>query len=227
MSSQSRPERLVRSRLYLCVDRRAAQGDLEQLLDAACGAGVDLIQLRDKHATRDEQREASKVFWAVARRHDALFVVNDDPELAVEVGADGVHVGQDDRSPEQARLVVGRDLFIGRSTHSVAQIDRALTEDCDYFTVGPVHATPTKEGRPGIGLDPLFHAAMVAGDRPWFVSGAMSTATAPDVLATGACRLVVVRAITQAADPAAAVRELAALVWRGTARGTCGRDVGS
>jgi thiamine-phosphate pyrophosphorylase len=226
MSNRSRYERLVRSRLYLCVDRRAAQGDLEQLLDAACGAGIDLIQLRDKHATHDEQCDASKVFAAVARRHDALFIINDDPELAAEVGADGVHVGQDDPSPEQARLVVGGDLLIGRSTHSVVQIDRALIEDCDYFTVGPVHATPTKEGRPGIGFDPLCHAASVAGDRPWFVSGAMSAATAPDVLATGACRLVVVRAITHAADPAAAVRELAALVWRGAARGRSGRDAG-
>lgn len=204
--------KLAASRLYLCVDRRAEQGDLERLLDAACRAGVDLIQLRDKHATRDEQRRASEVFRTVAQRYGALFVMNDDPELAVEVGADGVHVGQEDLPPGEARLVVGGDLLVGRSTHDLAQIDRALTEDCDYFTVGPVHATPTKEGRPGIGLGPVRHAAHVAGDRPWFVSGAMSGSTAPDVLAAGACRLVVVRAITTAADPAAVVRELRALL---------------
>jgi thiamine-phosphate pyrophosphorylase len=138
--------------------------------------------------------------------------MNDDPELAVEVGADGVHVGQDDPPPPQARLVVGPDLLIGRSTHDRSQIDRALVEDCDYFTVGPVYETPTKQGRPGIGLTPLRHAAQVAGDRPWFVSGAMSVATAPAALAAGARRLVVVRAITQAADPVEAVRALTELV---------------
>ncbi|MGH8910736.1 MAG: thiamine phosphate synthase [Egibacteraceae bacterium] len=212
MTGASRRERLARSRLYLCVDRRAERGDLEELLDAACGAGVDLIQLRDKHATGDELRDASEVFRAVARRHDALFVMNDDPRLAAEAGADGVHVGQDDPSPDQARVAVGGDLLVGRSTHGVTQIDRALMEDCDYFTVGPVHTTPTKEGRPGIGLDPVRYAAEVAADRPWFVSGAMSAATVPAVLAAGATRLVVVRAITRAADPAATARVLLRLL---------------
>ena len=106
------------------------------------------------------------------------------------------------------------DAIVGRSTHSVAEVDRALDEDCDYFAVGPVHATPTKQGRPGIGLDPLRHAAALASERPWFVTGAMSLATAPEVLATGACRLVVVRAITEAPDPARAVTELATLLRR-------------
>lgn len=208
-----RRERLERARLYLCVDRRADQGDLAAFLDAVIGAGVDLVQLRDKHATVAEQRAAAEIFRAVALRHRALFIVNDDPELAVEVDADGVHVGQDDPPPARARAVVGQDRLVGRSTHSIEQVDRALGEDCDYFTVGPVHATPTKEGRPPIGLDPLCYATAVA-DRPWFVSGAMSTTTAPEVLDTGASRLVVVRAITQAADPAAAVREIAGLLRR-------------
>ena len=205
-----RRDRLARSRLYLCVDRRAEHGDLEALLDAAVGAGVDLIQLRDKHASRDEQRSASAVFREVADRHGALFVMNDDPELAVEVDADGVHVGQDDPPPDEARRVVGPERLVGRSTHSTEQADRALVEDCDYFTVGPVHATPTKQGRPGVGLEPVRHAAKVAGDRPWFVSGAMSPETAPEVLALGARRLVIVRVVTQAADPAEAVRRLLA-----------------
>ncbi|MGH8904161.1 MAG: thiamine phosphate synthase, partial [Egibacteraceae bacterium] len=187
-----RRARLTRARLYLCVDRRAEQDDLEVFLDKVVGAGVDLVQLRDKRASRSQLRAAAGVFRQVARCHGALFIVNDDPDLAVQVGADGVHVGQDDPPPGQARAVVGPARLVGRSTHTLAEIDRALTEDCDYFAVGPVHATPTKEGRPGIGLEPLRHAAAVAGDRPWFVTGAMSTVTAPEVLTTGASRLVVV-----------------------------------
>lgn len=209
-----RRARLARARLYLCVDRRAEQGDLEGFLDAVVSAGVDLIQLRDKSAAPAQLRAAAEVFRTVARRHGALFIVNDDPALAGEVGADGVHVGQDDPPPAQARVAVGSDQLVGRSTHTRAQIDQALGEDCDYFAVGPVHATPTKEGRPGIGLEPLRYAADVAGDRPWFVTGAMSAATAPEALATGARRLVVVRAITQAEDPAAATRALASLLAR-------------
>ncbi len=212
MRAERRRERLASARLYLCVDRRAARGDLESLLDAALGAGVDLVQLRDKDAGRGEIVAAAPAFRAAADRHDALFILNDDPELAVEVGADGVHVGQDDATPEAARAVVGRDMLVGRSTHAEAEIDRALASDSDYVAVGPVHATPTKQGRPGIGLEPIRHAAAVAGERPWFVTGAMSAQTAPAVLAAGARRLVVVRAITEAADPATATASIVALL---------------
>jgi thiamine-phosphate pyrophosphorylase len=207
-----RRARLAPSVLYLCVDRRAGQGDLEAFLDAVLAGGVDLVQLRDKEATRAELVAAAAVFREAAARHDALFIVNDDPELAAEVGADGVHVGQGDADPAAARAAVGRDRLVGRSTHAAGEIDRALSEDCDTFTVGPVTATPTKQGRPGIGLDPVRHAATVAGARPWFVSGGMSAATAPAALDAGARRLVVVRALTEAPDPAAAARTLATLL---------------
>ena len=213
MTHDERRARLRDSVLYLCVDRRAAAGDLAEFLDSVLGAGVDIVQLRDKTASDDEQRAASAVFRAAADRHGALFVLNDDPALAVDVGADGVHVGQDDMRPAAARAIVGPDRIVGWSTHAVTEIDDALTTDCDYFAIGPVHATPTKQGRPAIGLDPLRHAAAVA-DRPWFVTGAMSPATAPDVLAAGARRLVVVRALTEAADPAGATAELVALLRR-------------
>jgi len=214
MAVHWRQERLADAWLYLCMDRWAPSGDLDGFLDAVLGAGVDLVQLRDKTATRDELAAASAVFRAAADRHGALFILNDDARLAAEVGADGVHVGQDDLHPSDARALVGPEAIVGRSTHSVAEVDRALDEDCDYFAVGPVHATPTKQGRPGIGLDPLRHAAALASERPWFVTGAMSLATAPEVLATGARRLVVVRAITEAPDPARAVTELATLLRR-------------
>ena len=212
MTPQQRRARLARARLYLCVDRREEAGDLQALLDAALSAGVDIVQLRDKQATPDQVRRAAAVFRAAASRHDALFILNDDPHLAVAVEADGVHVGQDDMTPEQARAVVGTDRIVGWSTHAVDEIDAAVKADCDYFAVGPVHATPTKQGRAPIGLDPLRHAAAVAADRPWFVTGAMSAATVPQVLDAGASRVVVVRAITQAEDPAAAAAQIAALL---------------
>jgi thiamine-phosphate pyrophosphorylase len=206
-----RRERLAGAHLYLCTGRRADRGDLEEFLDAVLAAGVDVVQLRDKEAKDEQLREAAEVFRRLADRHGALFIVNDDPWLAAQVQADGVHVGQEDTPPAQAREVVGPDLLIGRSTHAVAEIDRALREDCDYFAVGPVHPTPTKQGRPAIGLEPLRHAAAVAGERPWFVTGGMSEDTAGEVLAAGAGRLVVVRAITEAADPAGAAARLARL----------------
>ena len=213
-AGERRRARLADAVLYLCVDRREAHDDLDEFLDAVLGAGVDLVQLRDKTATEAEIRAAAPVFRTAADRHDALFILNDDPQLAVEVDADGVHVGQDDLHPDAARSVVGDDRIVGWSTHAEAEVDAALQTGCDYFAVGPVHATPTKQGRVGIGLEPLRHAAAVAGDRPWFVTGAMSSVTAADVLQAGARRLVVVRALTEATDPKRAAADLAALLRR-------------
>lgn len=206
-----RRRRLDDAVLYLCCGADAGRGDLAGFLDVVLGAGVDIVQLRDKTADTERLLAAGAVFRAAAERHGALFVVNDDPDLAVRLDADGVHVGQEDPAPAMARTVVGPERLIGRSTHSVTEIDRALDEDCDYLGVGPVHPTPTKPGRPGIGLEPLRYAAAVV-DRPWFVTGGMSPATAPEVLATGARRLVAVRAITEADDPAAVVADLVALL---------------
>ena len=205
MRPADRRARLASGRLYLCVGDRP---DLGTFLDVVLAAGVDLVQLRDKTADDDQIRRASAVMREAAERHGALFVLNDRPDLAVEVGADGVHVGQDDAHPDRARAVVGPDLLIGRSTHAVAEIDRALEEDCDYFAVGPVSATPTKPGRPGIGLDAIRHAAAVA-TKPWFVTGGMAPDTADPVLDAGATRLVVVRALTEAADPGVVARQMA------------------
>ena len=212
-TGEQRRARLRDSVLYLCVDRRDAQGDLEDFLDTVLGAGVDIVQLRDKTATADQVRAAAPAFRAAADRHGALFILNDDADLAAEAGADGVHVGQDDQHASQARAIVGPDAIVGWSTHAIAEVDAALATDCDYFAVGPVHATPTKQGRAPIGLEPIRHAATV-GDRPWFVTGAMTAATAGPVLAAGARRLVVVRGLTEADDPAAEASALRTLLRR-------------
>ncbi|MGH3440755.1 MAG: thiamine phosphate synthase [Nitriliruptorales bacterium] len=204
-----RRRRLAGARLYLCIDGRGAA--TPGFLDSVLQAGVDILQLRDKEGGRDDLVRASAVFRAAALAHGVLFVLNDDPELAAEVDADGVHVGQEDPHPDSARKVVGPDRIVGRSTHSTDQFDRGLEEDTDYLAIGPVSATPTKEGRPGIGLDPVRHAAVVA-DRPWFVTGGMAPDTAPEVLALGANGIVVVRAIVDAPDPARATSDLAALL---------------
>lgn len=210
-----RRQQLAAARLYLCADRHgpAGGGDLAGFLDAVLGAGVDLVQLRDKTADAETLRAAAAVYRAAADRHGALFVLNDDPGLAAEVGADGVHVGQDDAPPAEARALVGPDRLVGLSTHTPDEFDAGLADrDADYLCVGPVHATPTKAGRAAVGLGPVRHAAARAGDRPWFVTGGMAPAKAPEVLAAGGRGLVVVRALTEAADPGAVTAALARLL---------------
>lgn len=202
---------LEQARLYVCVDAREAPGALRDLLEACCEGGVDVLQLRDKTAHGRRLHSAAAVFRDVCARHGVLFVLNDLPGLAVEVGADGVHVGRTDVPPRHAREVVGPDRVVGTSTHSVTQVDTAVAEDVDYLAVGPVHATPTKQGRPPTGLEPVRHAAETV-ERPWFAIGGLSRDTLPEVAAAGARRAVVVRAVVEARDPAAAARELRALL---------------
>jgi thiamine-phosphate pyrophosphorylase len=198
-----RAARLDDARLYVVTDARRQRGDLEPFLRAVAGASADLLQLRDKTADDDQLRAAAAVFRRVCDDTGALFVLNDRPDLAVEVGADGIHVGQDDAHPDDVRATVGPDLLIGRSTHSPGQLDASGEEDVDYVAVGPVHATPTKEGRPAVGLDPIRYAAVHAA-HPWFAIGGIDTVTIDDVLEAGARRVVVVRAVTEATDPAEA-----------------------
>jgi thiamine-phosphate pyrophosphorylase len=198
-------ERLSAARLYLVCDARP-----RAFLDAALRGGVDVIQLRDKTLAGDaELVAAARAFRAAADGAGALFVLNDRPDLVEACGADGVHVGQDDATPAQARAAIGPDRIIGRSTHAPDQLAEADADpDVDYLAVGPVHATPTKPGRPAAGLAYVEHAARVGPSTPWFAIGGIDPSTAPAVLAAGARRIVVVRAIAEAADPEAAAREL-------------------
>jgi len=218
-------ERLAAARLYLCTDGRRRQGDLVPFLDAVLSAGVDIVQLREKNLEALEELALLEVFADACRRHGRLLAVNDRADVALAAGADVLHLGQDDLPVPVARRILGPGPVIGRSSHSPAQADAAaVEEDVDYFCAGPVWATPTKPGRPGTGLSLISHVAassgagMAAGGsaaggpcsaRPWFAIGGIDLTSLDDVLAAGARRVVVVRAITEAADPGAAAAEFA------------------
>ena len=183
----------------------------EPVLRAALEGGVDIVQLREKDASDDDVLRAAETFRRVASEHDVPFILNDRPDLAVRAGADGVHLGQDDMPVSQARAIVGDELIIGRSTHTPAQVDAANAEAIDYFASGPVHATPTKPGRPAVGLDLVRHAAAHAR-HPWFAIGGIDASTIDAAVEAGARRVVVVRAIAEAEDPRAAARALRSIL---------------
>lgn len=203
-----RRERLKSSRLYVVTDAREARKDLPDFLDAILSAGVDIVQLREKEAEAGDIIRWARVFRAACDRHGALFTVNDRADLALACEADGMHVGQNDLPPQWARRVVGPDVLIGLSCHSAADHD-AAPKEADYLTAGPVWATPTKPGRPGTGLEFVRRAAMRL-HKPWFAIGGIDASNVDEVAREGARRVVVVRAVTDADDPAAAVRELLA-----------------
>lgn len=212
-------ERLASASLYLCTDARRERGDLAQFAEAALAGGVDIIQLRDKGSSGEQkygalearqELEALEVLADAARRHDALLAVNDRADIALAAAADVLHLGQDDLPVDIARHVVGPDTVIGRSTHDRDQMSAAIAEDVDYFCVGPCWPTPTKPGRPAPGLDLVRATAESATSKPWFAIGGIDEERLPQVLAVGARRVVVVRAITAAEDPKAAAQRLKA-----------------
>ncbi len=196
--------RLGASRLYLCTSDRP---DLAQFIEACIGGGVDMVQLRDKLLEARALIRRASLAALVCRDLGVPFILNDRPDLALEVGADGVHVGQDDAPPSLARRILGPDAIIGCSTHAPDELDAALQEPADYLSAGPVEPTPTKPGRPGTGLDYLTYAAS-RSRRPWFVTGGVRPETVPAMVDSGARRFVVVRWLTQAPDPRAAASRL-------------------
>jgi len=208
-SRTDRRARLQDARLYLCTDARADRGDLAAFADAALRGGVDVIQLREKGLEARQELAALEVLRDAARRHGALLAVNDRADVALAAGADVLHLGQDDLPVDWARRVVGDDVLVGRSTHDAEQATAAATEvGADYFCTGPCWPTPTKPGRPAPGLDLVRTTAAAAPARPWFAIGGIDHARLEDVLAAGATRVVVVRAITEADDPETAARTL-------------------
>ncbi|MBJ7329556.1 MAG: thiamine phosphate synthase, partial [Solirubrobacteraceae bacterium] len=210
MPPVTREERLARlqaARLYLVTPLAPGGRALEGVLSAALQGGVDIVQLRDKDADDGELLAAAAVARRLCDATGALLIVNDRPDLVEPARADGVHVGQDDATVAQARAIAGDDVIVGRSTHAPAQLAAAADDGADYAAVGPVHATPTKPGRAPVGLDYVRHAA----DRarlPWFAIGGLMPENTGEVVAAGAHRIVVVRAIADADDPRAAAASL-------------------
>ncbi|MEU5881722.1 thiamine phosphate synthase [Spirillospora sp. NPDC047279] len=201
--------RLGRARLYLCTDARERQGDLPEFLDAVLAGGVDIVQLRQKGLEARQEIEHLEAFRAACDRHGALLAVNDRADIAHAVHADVLHLGQDDLPVPAARAIVGEDILIGRSTHSGEQAAAAAAEPgVDYFCAGPVWPTPTKPGRAAPGPKLLEYVASQREGRPWFAIGGIDHGNLDEVLAAGARRIVVVRALTEAADPRAAAAEL-------------------
>jgi thiamine-phosphate pyrophosphorylase len=201
-----RRERLRTARLYFVCEARP-QTDLETLLRAALTGGADIVQLREKELGRGEIERAAGTFRRVADTFSALFILNDDPELARACDADGVHVGQDDVAAEEARELLGPDAIVGLSTHSEEQIAASAARPVDYISVGPIWETPTKAGRPAVGLDLVRHATERA-PHPFFAIGGIDSDNAIQVVQAGAERLCAVRAIRDPADPAGAATAL-------------------
>jgi thiamine-phosphate pyrophosphorylase len=202
-----RRERLRTARLYFVCEARPGGRDPEALLNAALSGGVDIVQLREKELGREEVERSARTFRRLCDTYSALFIVNDDPYLARTCNADGVHVGQDDMTPAEAREVLGSEAIVGLSTHSEEQLAASAEQPVDYVSVGPVWETPTKEGRPGVGLGLVEHAAANA-PHPFFAIGGIDPTNAGEVVAAGARRLGVVRAIRNAEDPTGVAESL-------------------
>jgi thiamine-phosphate pyrophosphorylase len=216
---------LSSARLYLCTDARKDRGDFAQFVDAAFAGGVDIIQLRDKTIEAAEELELLAVLKETAERHGRLWAVNDRADIAVLSGAPVFHIGQKDLPLAAARTLLNGNAAIGLSSHAPEQVDAALAAAAgpaglDYFCVGPVWATPTKPGRAAVGLELVKYAAEAAGAAgqegqadggvPWFAIGGIDHSNVEQVVEAGARRIVVVRAITEAGDPAAAAASLLA-----------------
>ena len=197
---------IARSRLYFVTDAIPVAR-----LEAALTGGVDIVQLRLKDSSDEEIVEVAREFRAVCDPSRALLVLNDRPDLVDACAADGVHVGQEDAAPAAARAAVGPGRIVGLSTHSREQLDAAMDEPVDYVAVGPVFQTPTKPGRLPVGRELVRYAAETS-KLPWFAIGGIDRGNAGEVVAAGADRIAVVRAIRDADDPRAAARELRAFL---------------
>jgi thiamine-phosphate pyrophosphorylase len=202
-----RRQRLQWARLYFVCDALPHGHDPERMLNAAMSGGAGMVELRDREQPRAVIERSGRTYRRLANTYSALFIVNDDPYLAMELSADGVHVGQEDIDPAEARRIMGPDAIIGLSTHSRDQIEAAASQPVDYISVGPIWETPTKEGRAATGLELIRTTAGIA-PLPWFAIGGIDRANVDEVVEAGAERLCVVRAIRDADDPRAAAAAL-------------------
>jgi thiamine-phosphate pyrophosphorylase len=211
-----RRARLAGAHLYFVTDA----GMDGAAVAAALEGGADMVQLRDPTLGDEDLLAVASTFRSLCDQHGALMWLNDRPDLAIRAGADGVHLGQDDMPVAEARRLVGRDLLIGLSTHSPDQLAAGIAVAADQLSVGPVWETPTKPGRPATGLEYVQHAARVEPPMPWFAIGGIDASNVAEVVAAGATRAVVVRALRDAADPRAAAAQLRASLTDGSRVGT-------
>jgi thiamine-phosphate pyrophosphorylase len=202
--------RLSAARLYVVSadDDPSRQADI---LCAAIDGGAAVVQLRNKLAAPADLLSAARRVAAHAHTHGAVFMVNDEPDLAAASGADGVHLGQDDGDFAGARSKLPRGALLGRSTHSLEQAHAAAAEGADYIGVGPVYATPTKPGRAAVGMELVRRVAAEVA-LPWFAIGGIDAVTLAEVVEAGARRIAVVRAVAGTADPRRAAADLLALL---------------
>ena len=200
-----RRARLQEARLYLVCDLRPGGRALADVLVEALAGGVDVVQLRDKEASTADLLAGAAIARRLCDEAGALLILNDRPELVQEAGADGCHVGQDDMEPAAARERAGDEALVGQSTHFPDEV--AGASDVDYIGVGPVYATPTKPGRHAVGTELVRFAAFHA-PVPFFAIGGIDASNVDDVVAAGADKIAVVRAIAEADDPRAAAAAL-------------------
>lgn len=200
-------ERLGGARLYVLVGCRASEADFASLVESITGAGADVVQLRDKRADDRTLVQRARRLAAICRERGAVSVVNDRADIALAAGADGVHVGQEELSVADARRVVGAGRLVGVSTHSLDQARAAIAAGADYLGVGPTFPSKTKAFDAFPGLDFVRQVAAETS-LPAFAIGGVDPRNVDQVVAAGLCRVAVGLAVTDAANPAAAVAEL-------------------
>jgi thiamine-phosphate pyrophosphorylase len=211
-AAEQRHERLARMRLYLITGDQGDEVETARIVEAALEGGASVIQLRKKTMPKGEQYALALALRRLTLLHDALLIINDHADIAIAADADGVHLGQDDLPPAAVRQLPGfHGRLIGRSTHSLEQARAAIDEEADYIAVGPVFPTPTRAGRPAVGIDLVAEVAAIA-DRPFVAVGGIDHDNAPAVVEAGARALAVVRAVYDAVDPAEAARRLHELI---------------
>ncbi|MDQ6780484.1 MAG: thiamine phosphate synthase [Candidatus Eremiobacteraeota bacterium] len=205
--TEPRRAALQRVRLYVITDAQPRVRPVEAFLERVIQAGAGMIQLREQHLEDGALLHLARRCAQVCRERGALFIVNDRVDIALGCEADGVHVGQDDVPVADARRMLGSQRLIGLSTHAPEQVDAAQQSGADYFAVGPVHATPTKPGRPAAGIALVEYAAARAR-LPFFAIGGLEPSNIGEVFAAGGDRVCVLRCVCQSPQPELAVRTL-------------------
>lgn len=207
--SQSYSEKVNQSRLYGIVDLGyTAESDLISTAQSLISGGADILQIRAKGHTPAQVEKYAIEILPYCQRAEIPLIINDFAEVASVVGADGVHIGQDDGSLEMVRRIVGDSMIVGRSTHSKEQAEVALEEGFDYIGFGPLFPTPTKKGRPAIGMDDLFYVEKKVGvEIPVFCIGGITRANIDEVIQAGASRVVIVSDLLTASSIESATSE--------------------